>query len=213
MTDKEKRTRLYYGKNILPLKDKPNFQEIVETELGKPPYENLEPTELPFGSNKRKRHNFVVSNHNREKHPFPNYYNFGKRIEYLDQQGREYVLAHKDSKIVQRLVDRGEKLDTDYDIPPRYEKSHHNRLVFYIKVPISTRNKIQMPLSSIGGERVTMYHIKTQVKCVGTIEACFTTPKGKTGYVILRDFITLGEEQDSSEYREIISRKYQKSPL
>jgi len=179
--------------NVAPWDPTP-LQNTLESEYGPPPYEFLS-HEIPFGSVKRKRHNILPDEY-RAKYPFPNYTAF-KNPQYFDTQGREYKVADPESDVVNQLVSRGESINTDFDKPDISNTVNIGTLAMWIRIPIATRNQVQFPNES---EIVHLFHIETQVAVSADVETLFHRPLGKTGYILMRNFITHGRLADPAPY-------------
>jgi hypothetical protein len=164
-----------------------DFQILLEKKFGKPPYEFLEEGDVHKRSLKRKRNNTLKPEY-KAKFPQPNYYNF-KQAEYVDNRGREYILGSGTKK--DQLIESGLITHKNYSQPPLHEGGSFGVQMFWLRIPIKRDKKISSEYEI--DSRITLYHIKTQVECTGTIESVYIGKSRKTGYAIIRNFKTHGK--------------------
>src|SRR5688572_28452390 len=175
------------------------FQESLEREMGYPPYESIDPIDMPEGSLKRsKRRNHIKNRSYSAKYPYPNYYNQSGTIEYIDQQGREYSLA-RHGHARQMASESGKIVDEHYNEPELWttDDNRHGLQVFYIRIPIRLRGEVDFP---IVGDTLNMIHTKTQLPCTGKVHSLFHSPRGKSGYLELENFTSGGTPVEPERY-------------
>lgn len=177
------------------------FQRRVEAKLGKGPYEFLDERDsipIKFGGKKRRN---LLPIKERKKNPQPNYSNFGKP-EYIDDLGREYKLAT--GTVKQSLVETGEDTAQNFEKPELYSEDYIGTKAFFMRIPIDTRDQVPIPDAGFGTSPLQLFDIKTQVVCEGTIDSVFFHKRRKTGYMVMRDFATLGKSSDPSAWQQVI---------
>lgn len=152
--------------------------------------------------NKINRKKFKKQNQNvntkkkyKAQYPQPSYSNFGK-AEFVDLTGREYKLAKK------MMIGEDPILDMN-SISLNSEKEWGTQ-IFWIKIPIWQRKSIGFPEAE--NEKITFYDPKTQVIATGTTDGVFHGSKAATGYIVLRNFMTLGQTSEPQEYEYLVDK-------
>jgi hypothetical protein len=221
MSNNNKRSKEKYERKVKPLLSiyggisndtEDLFQESLEREMGYPPYESIDPIDMPEGSLKRsKRRNHIKNKSYSAKYPYPNYYNQSGTIEYIDQQGREYSLATY-GHARQMASDSGNIGDESYREPELWttNDNRHGMQVFFIRIPIRLRGTVDFP--SVG-DKLNMIHIKKQVPCSGIVQSIFHSPRGKSGYLELDDFVSGGVPVEPERYNSIVDMVGKKNQL
>ena len=157
----------------------------------------LNENELTEKQRKIKRKQYKRKNKSEKSHntylsanPQPSYSNFHKP-DYIDTTGREYKYASEN-----HVFNPDTTLDAR-EWPGEYK--------FWIRLPIWQRKSIGFPEAE--GEQITFYHPKLQVTATGITDGVFHSPKGATGYVILKNFKTLGPLVDPKEYEYLVDKQ------
>ena len=134
--------------------------------------------------------------------PEPNYAQFGRiGAQYVDERGREYILAT--GPLVDAYVRAGD-IQHPYFITPDPRGVHEmGTQIFWVRIPIRLRGSVEFP--DPAGERLEMYFWREQIRCEGRVDGVFVSgPKKGTGYVIVRDFVTLGRPDKPAEYEKVL---------
>jgi hypothetical protein len=177
-----------------------DYLNLLKETFGNAPYEFIDEEQIPKKSVFRKKP-LTLSPKYKAKNPQPNYYNFGKKPEYIDTMKRHYKLAT--GLVKQRLVDEGEITNPYFSQPDMYKPRSYGKQAFWIRIPISLRGKVNYPDVN-SSEEIELYHVDTMTKCTAVVEACFHGGRKKTGYVVLKDFSSHGSDRDHNKFEEIM---------
>ena len=80
------------------------------------------------------------------------------------------------------------------------EGGNAKRLVLYIRMPIRQRHTVQRPEAT--GERLTLYHVRTQSLCTCITDGVFFLNKARTGHLFVRNFNSAGQLADPRPYEQ-----------
>ncbi len=121
--------------------------------------------------------------------PEPNYSEFGRiGAEYVDALGREYILA--DGPLRDAYVNSGDQ-DPDFRRPDPRGTRTVGTVVFWVRLPVRLRGAVGFPEPT--RDRLAMYFFSEQIPCEGFTDGVFFSgPKKKTGWAVVRDFVTFG---------------------
>ncbi len=134
--------------------------------------------------------------------PEPNYSQFGRqRAQYVDQDGREYRLAAGEAR--DALVRAGDIQRPDYAEPSVHGRRAVGRQLFWVRIPIRLRGSVDFPPPR--DHALSLYFVRDQVLCRGVTDGVYYTgPRKRSGSVVLRDFVTLGQVADPRPYERVV---------
>ncbi len=134
--------------------------------------------------------------------PEPNYAEFGKiGAQYVDRGKREYILAT--GPLADAHARAGDVSHPDFVSPDPKGVHDVGTQIFWVRIPIHLRGSAGFP--DRAGEQLEMYFWREQVRCKGHVDGVFVSgPKKRTGYVIMKDFVTLGRPDKPAEYEKIL---------
>lgn len=180
-----------------------DFRERVESEIGKPPYEFLDdPSLLPERFSGRKKRN-VLPAAERARNPQPSYANFtagSGAPQFIDDVGREYNLST--GTVKQRLVEAGEDTMPEFTTADQYSKQYIGTKAFDVRLPIALRYHEGPPDAELGNTKLQLFELETQVLCEGVIDSVYFDKRRRTGWMVLREFTTLGLAPRPGAWRE-----------
>lgn len=141
------------------------------------------------------RHGKIPRLTRRKRYNTPSYKDM-KKIDYVDQEGREYsVIRDADN------ADQNSPAAIFSD-PGLYERTHVGRISLYVRIPVRLKNT-QFP-DAQSKRQLRLYHVSKGVEAVGVVDSCFCVARAKTGYVELKDVKTLGQT-DPNEWAHVMS--------
>lgn len=140
------------------------------------------------------------------KTPEPNYSEFQKiGTEYVDVQGREYILA-KGGFLKNGFERSGDIQDPTFLEPDPELKQSVGTQIFWIRIPIYLRGTVGFPEPS--GKLLSLYFVRDQILCSGETDGVFVSgPKKKTGFIVLKKFQTFGQVADPSSYQHLVTKE------
>ena len=132
--------------------------------------------------------------------PEPAYAQFGVP-QYVDARGREYTLAGGTAR--QLLVRAGDITTPEFVQPDRERRQRVGKQLFWMRLPRTPDTSVAWP--DADGEQLWLYFWRTQVLCRGVTDGVYLSGgRKKTGHVVLRNFVTLGQVADPSEYEHLL---------
>jgi hypothetical protein len=124
-----------------------------------------------------------------------------KNTGFIDTYGREYKISTsviRKNLLDQNIIKKGlEEIDIININHIKYE-------CLDCRIPIRLRNKIQPPQQY---DRLTLYHIYTQVSLTCQVSQIIWKPSKKTGIVEISNIISNGNNINYKEYKRITSKE------
>jgi hypothetical protein len=183
-----------------PFEDPLVFEKRVERTIGKAPYEfATDESSLPLRFPTKKKRNILPAVE-RAKNPQPNYQNFTPQ--FIDWEGREYAVNK--GSVRAELVEQGMDTAPEYETSDLKDWQYIAKKAFNVRLPIDTRHEVEQLDVGMGNTNLELFEVDTQVLCQGIIQDVYFYPKRRTGFVILRDFVTMGKAKNGKEWRERI---------
>jgi hypothetical protein len=130
-------------------------------------------------------------------------YNEFKKIDFVDQDGREYVF---------NIPQKDNTMPSIYDKPPTYitdktfmedtkqiPTASYGKISFSVRLPTRKHDASKDLAFPIPNDRkIYLKSPETGVLCVGKVHQMFSQPRSKTGEIVLKDFTAIGLQEDDS---------------
>jgi hypothetical protein len=158
------------------------------------------------GVSKRSNSNAIVRNraYNEWRYDWLKYNEFEK-IDFIDDQGREYKFFTK-------------KGTTEYNEPPTYlsdrfvmskgrepdDLNYFGKIAFSMRLPSRKDGSEKLKFPEPTGKTMYLYNIQTGAVCKGNIYQMFYGQKTKTGKVAFKNFELLGKVNDDVQFKELV---------
>lgn len=167
-------------------------------------YEPFDKHHFTSEEKKERRHRFKrvpkdieASQKYKAKTPHPNYWEFGKP-QFIDLEGRQYRIANQ--KFIDKFIDSGTLIYPAPDELPLQKKEHWGTQVLFAKIPRKSKG-VQFPEPRV--DSLELIHVDTQVVVTCRVESAFVYPRAKTGHLIVNGFVSHGQAEDPSVYKNL----------
>jgi hypothetical protein len=161
------------------------------------------------GAIKRSSQNAIARNraYNEWKQDWLKYNQFQK-IDFTDDQGREYKFH----------VKKHNSIPSEYNDPPTFlsdqfvmskdrlpdDIQYFGKVAFSMRLPSRKEGNNDLKFPEPNGKVIYLYNVQTGAVCAGNVYQMFYSQRSKTGKIALKNFELIGKVNDDVQFRDVV---------